>query len=233
MKGRAYVVVAVFAVGSFQAAACSSDQRDFGSGKSCDASQSCAEAGATGGPDSAGANSNGGFSGASAAGGGASAGTGGASAGEGGAAAGESGAAGAPTCPGCVCTAGEQRSCADGGALGSCAAGMQTCGTDRVWGDCSVKAKAKDNCVLGNDDNCNGTANEGCPCNSGAVRTCAAAGALGSCAAGQQACTTDGTWGACSIKPAAKDTCTAANDDTCNGTPNEGCTCILGATRTC
>jgi hypothetical protein len=33
--------------------------------------------------------------------------------------------------------------------------------------------------------------------------------------------------------PASSDTCQSGNDANCNGTPNEGCTCLVGQTRTC
>src|SRR4029079_105494 len=64
------------------------------------------------------------------------------------------------------------------------------------------------------------------------TRSCAADGKLGSCAAGTETCT-NGVWGACSILPAAADTCAANNDDNCNGTKNDGCACINGTSKTC
>ncbi|HYQ00169.1 MAG TPA: hypothetical protein VER96_15945 [Polyangiaceae bacterium] len=150
---------------------------------------------------------------------------------------GESGAAGtscgeACACDGhaCACKVGELRSCAGAGLLGSCAAGTQTCGTDRHWSACSVQAKSKDTCAANNDDNCNGVVNEGCPCIQGQQRPCSDGGLVGKCAAGKQTCGADATWGTCSIVPAASDTCQPSNNDNCSGPANEGCLCIEGVT---
>lgn len=57
-------------------------------------------------------------------------------------------------------------------------------------------------------------------CTGSETRSCALAGALGTCANGTQTCAS-GAWGECSIKPATTDNCTPGNDDTCNGKPNE------------
>jgi hypothetical protein len=147
-----------------------------------------------------------------------------------GGAAGEAGAAGASDCPGCECKINTQRSCAEGGLLGSCAAGTQTCGADMMWGACSIKPKTKDTCSAGNDDTCDGVVNDGCPCVEGAQRPCSQGGYVGKCAAGTQTCTAGATWGACSIVPSAVDGCEAGNNDDCSGAPNEGCLCIEGVT---
>lgn len=134
------------------------------------------------------------------------------------------------------CQPGETRSCSEDGALGKCATGTETCSADATWGTCSVQPAAKDTCVANNDDNCNGIANEGCPCAIGQSRSCKDAGALGKCASGTQTCTGAGVWGGCSIVPATKDGCvTSTDDETCNGKPNEGCGCVQSTTptRTC
>jgi len=73
-------------------------------------------------------------------------------------------------------------------------------------------------------------------CTGTQTRSCALAGALGTCATGTQACDS-GRWGACSILPAATDNCTPGNDDNCNGTPNETACKVLqiaaGNAHTC
>jgi hypothetical protein len=130
------------------------------------------------------------------------------------------------------CEPDSTRSCKEAGALGPCAEGTQVCDEDGNWGECSVKPAAADSCEPNDDANCTGVANEGCPCVAGGSRSCADAGAKGSCAAGMQVCGPDGTWAACSILPAEKDTCAADNDDNCNGQVNEGCKCLVGE-RTC
>ena len=125
---------------------------------------------------------------------------------------------------------------------GPCTAGKQSCvvaadKTSSTWGACSgaVGPAAADSCVKGNDDNCNGTANEGCACvSTDAPRSCATAGALGNCVKGTQTCSTAGQWGACSVQPAAMDSCSVKGDDaTCNGKANEGCPCVSGDTQAC
>ena len=134
---------------------------------------------------------------------------------------------------GCPCVGTATRSCAEAGALGSCAAGTQSC-TGGVWGGCSVEPATSDTCATGNDDNCNGTANEDCTCLEGATRSCADAGLVGKCATGTQTCAADGSWGACSITPSAEDTCDEGNNDNCSGAANEGCLCINNVTtRNC
>ncbi|MFC1641372.1 hypothetical protein ACFL5O_01600 [Myxococcota bacterium] len=134
----------------------------------------------------------------------------------------------------CDCTEGQTRTCEEGGLHGECAAGTETCSAATgQWGPCSIQPSAKDTCVAGNDDNCNGSVNEGCPCIAGDTRSCSLSGLLGKCAAGVEVCDSAAQWGACSIQPSATDTCVAGNDDNCNGMANEGCLCIIGATRTC
>jgi hypothetical protein len=139
--------------------------------------------------------------------GGSQGGAGGSLGGSGGAAGGTGGAAGAAgrggsggtagttggTGGATACTTGTTRSCATDGKLGSCAAGTETC-TNGVWGACSIAPTAADSCVQGNDDNCNGTKNEGCTCiNAVTTKAC------GMCNDGTQTCTDGktGTYGAC------------------------------------
>jgi Protein of unknown function (DUF1566) len=62
-------------------------------------------------------------------------------------------------------------------------------------------------------------------CLEGQTTTCASAhGARGACAKGTATCR-DTQWGACSILPAAVDTCAPANDDSCDGVAYTGCAC--------
>jgi hypothetical protein len=68
----------------------------------------------------------------------------------------------------------------------------------------------------------NGGAGGSAPCLVGDLRTCDKGRLYGTCAPGMQSCRGDGTWSACTIEPAAADTCVAGNDDNCNGIPNEG-----------
>jgi hypothetical protein len=99
----------------------------------------------------------------------------------------------------CACASGKAQACGahpgkDGN--GPCKAGSQTCvvaadKTSSTWGACSgsVGPAASDSCVQGNDNNCTGTANDGCLCvNSVTTRKC------GYCNDGSQTCV-DGTVG--------------------------------------
>ena len=87
------------------------------------------------------------------------------------------------------------RLCSQDGLLGTCGGGNETCNVQGHWGNCSVlpAASGLDTCAPGNDDNCNGIANQGCLCIEGATRTC------GPCNDGAQACTNGkaGIYGAC------------------------------------
>lgn len=136
----------------------------------------------------------------------------------------------APT-PACIagqcgaCVAGTTRSCAEGGFLGSCASGTQECLEGGSWSGCSLTAKAADTCDQGNDDTCDGKSNEGCVCINGSSATCAEVlAARGTCSTGMSSCV-EGTWSACSVKPATSDSCEPTNDDTCDGAPYTGCIC--------
>jgi hypothetical protein len=139
---------------------------------------------------------------------------------------GAGGAAGAGGQPACVEAA--TRPCSAGGVLGKCANGTETC-TGAKWGACSIAPAAADVCdTKGDDSNCNGTTNDGCPCVTGDVRVCGDAGAKGNCAKGAQTCT-NGKWDACTVQPATSDSCATKGDDSnCNGIANEGCACIVG-----
>lgn len=55
------------------------------------------------------------------------------------------------------------------------------------------------------------------------------------CRVGVAKCNPDGTWDPCAgaVAPLEADTCEPGNDASCNGTPNEGCTCANGDTRAC
>lgn len=132
---------------------------------------------------------------------------------------------------GCACTNGATRPC--GSALGNCSQGTQTCALG-VWQPCqgSVEPTGADTCAAGDDSDCDGVANEGCPCLEGAQEACGSA--TGNCRKGTRQCV-DGTWGACTgnVVPKPNDTCDSGDDSTCNGVPNEGCTCINGVTRPC
>ncbi len=144
----------------------------------------------------------------------------------------------------CSCVVNSKQACYTGPAgtqgVGACRAGTQTCsvdasGTSTAWGPCVGQVlPSPDTCDLGNDNSCDGRANYPCTCINGRSTSCGAPpiGARGNCANGTATCA-GGNWGACSIGPAVHDTCIAGNDDSCNGSANEGCLCINGGQRGC
>ena len=119
-----------------------------------------------------------------------------------------------------LCGEGTTRSCALDGLLGNCAKGIETC-TGGKWGACSVSSQAADRCdVVGDDANCNGKPNEGCPCVTGDKQPCGPSAEQGICKRGTQTCTNT-QWGACqgAVFAKARD-CTSAMDNDCDGKPD-------------
>jgi hypothetical protein len=147
----------------------------------------------------------------------------------------------------CKCVPGSKQSCqahpgADG--KGSCKAGEQTCaanvsraGSD--WGACTgaVAPAAADLCTTkGDDSNCNGQPNDGCPCVEGETQTCGPTNPQGICKAGVVRCQSQ-RWTACDATfPKARD-CTSAVDNDCDGKPDNTvdtvCQCGVGTARAC
>ncbi|HEY6078894.1 MAG TPA: hypothetical protein VIW29_08825, partial [Polyangiaceae bacterium] len=118
--------------------------------------------------------------------------------------------------------------------LGACKLGTRTCASDGKLGPCqgALAPASEDTCDAGDDANCNGVPNEGCSCVKGSTRPCGSD--VGACQFGTQTCQ-DQEWGDClgQIGPQPRDTCDAGNDANCNGLPNEGCACVIGAVANC
>ncbi|HEX2871457.1 MAG TPA: putative metal-binding motif-containing protein [Polyangiaceae bacterium] len=116
----------------------------------------------------------------------------------------------------------------------TCRLGERKCEDDTTWGVCigAVAPEAADTCEAGNDANCNGVPNEGCACADGDKRDCGSD--VGNCKKGSQTCQ-GMVWGACTgeVVAAATDTCDADDDANCNGTVNDGCTCVNGTVKPC
>ena len=138
---------------------------------------------------------------------------------------------------GCACLdVDPARSCSAGGALGACAGGTQSCAGGK-WGACSIAPAAKDDCtVKGDDSNCNGAPNDGCPCVNGDTQACGPA-AVGICKPGTATCA-GGVWGACvgAVNKAARD-CTSTADNDCDGLPDNTidvvCKCSGATAQAC
>ncbi|MFB6264359.1 MAG: RCC1 domain-containing protein [Bradymonadaceae bacterium] len=69
----------------------------------------------------------------------------------------------------CECKSGESQSCysADPATKGvaDCRGGTQTCQPDGTWGACEGEVTPESESCNGEDDDCDGAADEGCPCN--------------------------------------------------------------------
>ena len=135
------------------------------------------------------------------------------------------------------CAPDDERSCAEDGKKGSCAAGIEICTADRSWGPCSITAADADTCEPGNDDNCNGRPNEGCTCTDDEAQNCGPANENGVCQFGTSSCS-NGVWGEC-IDPVypGRRICASSEDNDCDGNPDDQiddvCKCPVGNEQPC
>ena len=148
----------------------------------------------------------------------------------------------------CVCAPASSEPCDAHPGLdgrGQCRAGSRTCvlGTENAtsnWGPCegSVGPGQQDSCAVeGDDTDCDGINNGGCPCIEGETRPCGPSTDDGICQRGTQTCV-DGAFGQCvgAVFPAARD-CGSQADNDCDGVPDNTvdtvCTCAIGAVQAC
>lgn len=134
----------------------------------------------------------------------------------------------------CQCVSTNTATCASAlGASGICGQGSVTCQADGTWGACNVSPQAEVCNSDGLDEDCDGTANEGCTCNNGDTTTCSAAnGSVGACASKSVTCS-GGQWNTSPCTGTTEVCDCSGVDDDCDGTANEGCSCCNGQTQAC
>lgn len=139
-----------------------------------------------------------------------------------------------------TCKPGDEKLCSavDSTVLGNCALGHMTCDTLGHWRACDVQPKVSDSCdVQGDDANCDGTPNGGCPCIVGATEHCGPPAEQGICKFGTATCGEAG-WGACdgAVLATTRD-CASPNDNDCDGKPDDSidtsCQCPVGTMQAC
>jgi len=110
-----------------------------------------------------------------------------------------------------------------------CGFGVEVCAAG-TWLPCDAQLPEPEVCDGVWDEDCDGVVDEGCTCVTGDARACGLD--AGECSAGEQECIA-GAWAECvgSVGPA-PESCDGRDND-CDGTTDEGCLCIDGATRPC
>lgn len=136
---------------------------------------------------------------------------------------------------GCSCTAGTSRSCFGGTAaqvgVGACKAGTQHCLPEGKWDTCKGQVLPKPETCKGEDDDCDGVADEDCQCAPDAKEPCYSGPAgtkdIGTCRGGERSCivkpTGGSAWSGCvgEVLPVPETNyvddsdCTGANDYVC------------------
>ncbi len=134
---------------------------------------------------------------------------------------------------GCACTQGAVVECYSGPAatngVGVCHSGQRSClGGTQGYGACTGEVKpSAEVCATSLDENCDGVANDGCPCMPGQLGSCytgpAGTDGVGVCHAGTRTCNANGLgWGPCNgeVVPVSE-VCSNASDDDCDGVLDE------------
>ncbi|MEC7523458.1 MAG: MopE-related protein [Myxococcota bacterium] len=132
---------------------------------------------------------------------------------------------------GCPCAPGETQACGAMRGLGACAeGGAQRCESAAEWGDwgeasCEGSVVPGIEACDGQDRDCDGTVDEGCPCSADDRRSCGG-DPVGACRAGEQVCVA-GEWSACegAVGPTAE-RCGNDVDDDCDGVVDDPLLCM-------
>jgi hypothetical protein len=139
-----------------------------------------------------------------------------------------------------VCTPGDEQSCRTvyPTLLGNCSRGTVTCDENGTWGPCSIEPEDADSCDdEGDDADCDGTPNGGCPCLSGETRPCGPETDDGICEFGTSICLNQ-MWAGCegAVLPGPRD-CRSSDDNDCDGEADDRrdaeCPCASGGTHQC
>lgn len=135
---------------------------------------------------------------------------------------------------GCDCTnEGATRQCG-GPNQGVCKEGIQKCSLDNgllTWSLCQNTVLPQIETCDNVDNDCDGSVDEGCQCNSGSSRNCGTG--VGACSQGAQECINN-LWSVCLGKILPIDElCNDNVDNDCDGTIDENCACESGEARNC
>ncbi len=126
------------------------------------------------------------------------------------------------------CTPGTTQDCYTGPAgtegIGPCAAGTQNCGVDGTWDSCLGEVLPANEDCDGEDNDCDGVADNGNPDGGDACNT----GLPGPCQPGTLVCQNGGLVCDGNVDPAASETCGNSIDDDCSGVVDNGCSCDPG-----